>query len=324
MLHLLLVVNVGLPLQRFKGQKSNSLEVTLLEKSSNKMSAEEKLPQAIPIPIKENSLPSDIKVPPPIIKSVINDSKSISSKTESLVNIAPQEAPKQNEIQAVEQPQTSLLASDQQSTPATVVDIEFDIVSGNDGKIMSHGLQHFMSEGSENYQLTSKSAQSENSNNGESWQIGISGRLFGNALKPSVYYFNGKLAEQLVYLSRISKNGEVITARPKRGTMQDGILDRQSLWYYFMFSPPTDQDSEILLSDGAKISKFNMHLVKVEFLDTALGRLNTAHITLLNFDNNESIEMWLAPNYKYLPVKVRYSDSDGTNFVQLVKTLSIK
>jgi Protein of unknown function (DUF3108) len=161
-------------------------------------------------------------------------------------------------------------------------------------------------------------------NNGESWQIGISGRLFGNTLQPSLYYFNGKLSEPLVSLSRISKNGEVITARPKRGTMQDGILDRQSLWYYFMLSPPTDQDSEILLSDGAKISKFKMHLAKVEFLDTNLGRLSTVHITLSNLDNNESIEMWLAPNYKYLPVKVRYSDSEGINSEQLVKTISLR
>jgi cytoskeletal protein RodZ len=152
-LHLLLVVNVGLPIKRFKGQKSNVLEVALVENSSNKKPVQEKPSQTIPDPIKENSSPSEIKTPPPTIKSPTNNSTSVPSKTEVIEKIAPQDAPKQNQIKTIETPQTSLLASDQLSVPATMVDIEFDMVYGTDGKIISSGQQHFTSDGAENYQV---------------------------------------------------------------------------------------------------------------------------------------------------------------------------
>jgi hypothetical protein len=43
-----------------------------------------------------------------------------------------------------------------------------------------------------------------------------------------------------------------------------------------------------------------------------MGALRTWHIAKSAADGDEKTELWLAVDYRYLPVKIRQTDKDGT------------
>ncbi|BCM26144.1 DUF3108 domain-containing protein [Methyloradius palustris] len=245
----------------------------------------------------------------------------ISNQLLNPVESSPAQQSNDIKVQAIDHKQADI--GQDQLTPATDIKIEFQIISGNDGKLLDSGQQHFALDGRNNYQLDINSNHSENDAY-ENWDIEITGALYSNRLSPSKYYTNGTQAYKLLRLSRISRE-ELISAEPTKGMMPDGLLDRQSLIYQFMFSPPTSTDSKLFLTDGAKISIYTVHLLNIELLDTtSYGKLTTVHLVLSNSDNNETIDLWLAPTFKYLPFKIRHVQPDGKITEQLIQTVSIK
>jgi len=208
----------------------------------------------------------------------------------------------------------------------------FTIMSVNDGKtlVLGEAEQHFTSDGKNAYQLTfnnkpsNVSDSSINEDTSKEWSYQIDGRIFGNRLSPSFYDIKGIMAERMLFLSRETNNGTPVTETPTGGNMPDGLLDRQSLIYQFMFKPPKDTDTKLVLSDGARNSTFVVHTTGVEIFDSEqLGKVRVVHILMSNIDNNETIELWLAPTLKYLPIKVRHRKADTTTDL-LLSNLSIK
>ena len=55
-----------------------------------------------------------------------------------------------------------------------------------------------------------------------------------------------------------------------------------------------------------------------------LGDVRTIKLILTVNDNVEFIELWLIPELRYLPAKVRYSDDRGFVTEQLVVSLNYK
>ena len=55
-----------------------------------------------------------------------------------------------------------------------------------------------------------------------------------------------------------------------------------------------------------------------ETLKTGLGDIRTFHIGKSGNDGEEKTELWLAPDYHFLPVVIRQTDKDGTVNEQVV------
>ena len=48
-----------------------------------------------------------------------------------------------------------------------------------------------------------------------------------------------------------------------------------------------------------------------ETIDTLLGTLKALPVKQVRKPGEESIELWLAPQYRYLPVRLRFIDREG-------------
>jgi hypothetical protein len=60
---------------------------------------------------------------------------------------------------------------------------------------------------------------------------------------------------------------------------------------------------------GKKRQKLDV--LALENIDTPLGMLSALPIKQVRRAGDESIEVWLATEYRYLPVKVRFIDREG-------------
>ena len=78
-----------------------------------------------------------------------------------------------------------------------------------------------------------------------------------------------------------------------------------------MFVPPLNE-IQFYVTNGRNIHEYDYVFYGEEMLDTKLGPLNAVHLHRANEDREETIDLWLAPNYLYLPVKITQTNKKGT------------
>lgn len=100
----------------------------------------------------------------------------------------------------------------------------------------------------------------------------------------------------------------------------DGTQDMQSFMLQFMFVPPLTQ-MDIHISNGKKVGLIHYSFEGEEALNTKLGAIDTLHISKSRGDSEEKTELWLAPDYHHLPVKIRKTEKDGKVYEQTVTRL---
>jgi hypothetical protein len=71
---------------------------------------------------------------------------------------------------------------------------------------------------------------------------------------------------------------------------------------------------------------WTFRVVKQEKISTALGELNTLHVTRVPAaDSKEQhIDIWLAPSIEWYPARIRYSEDDGDYIEQTLRAISRK
>lgn len=111
--------------------------------------------------------------------------------------------------------------------------------------------------------------------------------------------------------------------RKSSADMPEDTQDMLSFLYQFMFVPPLQQ-MRITLANGRKVKTYVYAFEGEQDLDTRIGRVHALHISKSSGDADEKLEAWLAPDYRYLPVKIRQTDKDGTVTEQLVTRLQIQ
>ena len=209
------------------------------------------------------------------------------------------------------------------NSPASWAEIEFEIFSGEGRKLLGTGLQRYESDGLGQYQLSFKEkGEPEERAQNNSWQLQITGRIAQRGLMPFDFQRQGDLAEQLMALNEGSTASSI---EIRNGRMPDGVLDRQSLLFQFMFSPPIDAGGQLMLTDGEKFGTYSYRIEGTEFVDVkAQGAVRTLRVVLSGSEYADIIELWLAPDFRYLPVKVRYTNSNGDVIEQLATTINFR
>ena len=139
-------------------------------------------------------------------------------------------------------------------------------------------------------------------------------------LSPSNYRRQGGLPEQLMAFNHMPASSATPPDEPQNGRMPDSILDRQSLLFQFMFSPPIDAGGELILTDGEKFGTYSYRIEGMEIVDVkSQGAIRTLHVILSGSEYADTIELWLAPDFRYLPLKVRHTNSSG-DVIELLAT----
>ncbi len=99
-----------------------------------------------------------------------------------------------------------------------------------------------------------------------------------------------------------------------------GSQDLLSFMYQFMFVPPLEQ-MQLHITNGKRLKEYSYSFVGEEDMLTAIGMLRTLHIENINDDGDEKTEIWLATDLRYLPVKIRKTEEDGSVIEQVITQL---
>lgn len=104
-----------------------------------------------------------------------------------------------------------------------------------------------------------------------------------------------------------------------------GTQDRLSLMYQFMFiAPGRSQGLEFSITNGRKLDQYRYTVHSGVEIDTPLGRMATVHFVKQHRPDQSGAEIWLAPQHRYLPIKMLILEEDGSRYEQVITTLEIK
>jgi hypothetical protein len=118
----------------------------------------------------------------------------------------------------------------------------------------------------------------------------------------------------------LSRDGKTEALPLPRGTQ-----DRLSQMYQFMFLAPDEQQRlEVSMTNGRKLDRYYYTVQKGVEIDTALGRIATLHLVKQRRLDQSGVELWLAPQLRYLPVRMLVMEEDGTRYEQFITQLEIK
>jgi hypothetical protein len=97
--------------------------------------------------------------------------------------------------------------------------------------------------------------------------------------------------------------------------LPENTWDHTSLGYNFAFAGLEHAPLAVNLTDGRRIMHYDYRIVGKESLDTEVGPLDTIRVQKIQEpDDKRGFEVWVAPAYHNLPVRIRYTEKDGTVF----------
>lgn len=101
--------------------------------------------------------------------------------------------------------------------------------------------------------------------------------------------------------------------------------DRVSLMYQFMFLPAEKfDDLAFHMTNGKKIEPYRYHLAGTELIDTPLGKLNTLHLVKQREPGDNAVEVWVARDRNFFPVRLLILENDGSRFEQVITRLEFR
>ncbi|MDR2219284.1 MAG: DUF3108 domain-containing protein [Methylobacillus sp.] len=106
--------------------------------------------------------------------------------------------------------------------------------------------------------------------------------------------------------------------RNKQVPLSEGAQDFISFMYQFMFMPPLAQ-MQLTITDGRRLKTYDYTFEGEEIIEFPFGRMNSLRIMYTGSKGEEKTELWLVPDYHYLPLRFRMTEEDGTT-VELVAT----
>lgn len=177
----------------------------------------------------------------------------------------------------------------------------------------------------------------------QSWEVGTDGYKLGSVSETTgivelfraqrhIYLSEGRLTArglqpEKFFMSR-TRRGRTEAAQARfdweAGTLTLGRVPDQrgaalspetqdivSFMYHLALSPPPAGRIRLPITNGSRFETYDLDVLGEEQIETPLGTLKTLPVKQVARPGTESIEIWLAVEYRYLPVKIRFFDRDG-------------
>ncbi|MBP7081042.1 MAG: DUF3108 domain-containing protein [Rhodocyclaceae bacterium] len=143
------------------------------------------------------------------------------------------------------------------------------------------------------------------------------GEVTPSGLRPSVFVQErGKGTEkaQFDWLRGTVRNGE--TEDP----LVAGTQDVLSVYYQLALMSPTRGFVEIPIATGRKLALYRFEVIATELLTTDDGPQKTVHLRAKT--GNDTMDLWLAPQFSPLPLRITILDKKGDLYDQRATLLS--
>ncbi|MEZ0209765.1 MAG: DUF3108 domain-containing protein [Methylophilus sp.] len=145
-----------------------------------------------------------------------------------------------------------------------------------------------------------------------------------HGLKPHFYrYAFGSKADK-IYEANLDWETNFITLKTSKGEQRVDLprntQDILSFMYQFMFVPPL-QEMHIALTNGRRLNTYQYEFEGEDSMVIADQTIQTVHIAHTRGETDEKIELWLATDYRYVPVKIRKQEKNGMVIEQVATRL---
>jgi uncharacterized protein DUF3108 len=94
-------------------------------------------------------------------------------------------------------------------------------------------------------------------------------------------------------------------------TLAPESQDIVSFMYQLALAPPRRGRMRLPVTNGSRFETYDLDVLDEEHIETPLGVLRALPVKQVARPGSESIEVWLAIDYRHLPVKIRFFDRDG-------------
>lgn len=106
--------------------------------------------------------------------------------------------------------------------------------------------------------------------------------------------------------------------------LPDGLQDVISFMYHFALLPPAPGRIVLPFTRGSRLETARFDVLPAEPVDTPLGRLRAIPVVQVHEAGRESLAVWLATDYRNLPVRIRFFGRDGAPTAeQLVNEIQV-
>jgi len=113
-------------------------------------------------------------------------------------------------------------------------------------------------------------------------------------------------------------------AAQKSAALPAGSQDILSFMYQLSLAPPPPGRLQLAITNGARFENYALDVGTEETLETPMGPIRALPVKQVRRDGGESMEIWLAADYRYLPVRIRFIGRDGApTGEQIVTEISI-
>ena len=100
-------------------------------------------------------------------------------------------------------------------------------------------------------------------------------------------------------------------ARERQEALPARTQDLLSFIYQLSLYPPAPGRFTQSLTNGARVETYEVEVLADEIIETPIGALRAVPIRQIRKAGAESLELWLAPEYRYMPVRIRFFNREG-------------
>lgn len=100
-------------------------------------------------------------------------------------------------------------------------------------------------------------------------------------------------------------------ATQRSAALPAGSQDILSFMYQLALAPPPAGRVQIAITNGTRFENYALDVMAEETLVTPMGNIRTLPVKQVRREGGESMEIWLAADYRYLPVRIRFIGRDG-------------
>ncbi len=101
-----------------------------------------------------------------------------------------------------------------------------------------------------------------------------------------------------------------------------GAQDMLSMYYQLVLLAPKGGTLEMPIATGRKLETYRIEVLGEEVLALPAGERRASHLRIRS--GNDTIELWIAPDMRALPLKIRFTDRKGEIFDQVAQDIDIQ